>query len=108
MVIMQQLVVVKKTTTHSERNPWRTTQSMNKGSEESLLNYQKYSFSSAFEGKFKNKKKISTTYGKLKEKYKIETQKQSKKLRNISGSKVSFTNPRNLTTNSMNLAISNE
>ena len=68
-------MAVNPTTTHSERKPRRTTQSMNKGSDESLLNYQKYSFSSVVEGKFKTKKKMSTTYGQLKEKSKAETQK---------------------------------
>ena len=46
---------------------------MNKGSEESLLNYQKYYFSSAIEEKFKNKNQMSTNYGQLKEKSKAET-----------------------------------
>ena len=108
MVITQQLVVVNPTTTHSERKPRRTTQSMNKGSEEPLFNYRKYSFASAVEGKFKTKKKMLTTYGKLKEKSKDETQKQSKELSKLSGNKVSFTTARNLTTNSLNLAIANE
>ena len=39
MVIVQQLLVVNPTTTHSERKPQRTTQSMKKGGEETLLNY---------------------------------------------------------------------
>ena len=81
---------------------------MNKGSDDSLLNYQKYSFASALEGKFKTEKKTLTTYGKLKEKSKAETQKQSKELRNLSGNKVSFTTSRNLKKNSLNLAIANE
>ena len=63
MVIMQQLVVVKKTTTLSDINPRRTTQSMKKWGEESLLNYQKNYFASVVEGKFKNEKKMLTTYG---------------------------------------------
>ena len=46
---------------------------MKKGSEESLLNYHKYSFASVVEGKFKTKKKMSTTYGQLKEESKAET-----------------------------------
>ena len=75
MVIVQKLVVVNPTTTHSERKPRRTTQSMNKGSEESLLNYQKYYFASVVEGQFKTKNQMLTTYGKLKEKSKAETQK---------------------------------
>ena len=49
-----------------------------------------------------------TTYGKLKEKSKAETQKKSKELSKISGSKVSFTISRNLTTKSLNLSIANE
>ena len=47
-------------------------------------------------------------YGKLKEMAKIETQRQSKELRKFSGSKVSLTTTRNLTTSSLNLTISNE
>ena len=46
---------------------------MNKGSEESLLNYQKYCFASTIEGQFNTKNKMLTTYGKLKEKSKAET-----------------------------------
>ena len=49
-----------------------------------------------------------TTYGQLKEKFKAKTQNQSKELRKISSNKVSFTTVRNLTTNSLNLAITNE
>ena len=49
-----------------------------------------------------------TTYGKLKDQSKAETQKYSKELSKLSGSKVSFTIASNLTTNSMNLAIANE
>ena len=63
MVIMQQLVVVNIATTQSERKPQTTTQSMKKGSEESLHNYHKYSFASIVEGKFNTKKKMSTSYG---------------------------------------------
>ena len=48
---------------------------MKKGSEESLLNYQKYSFTFVVEGKFKTKIQMSTTYGQLKEKSKAKTQK---------------------------------
>ena len=47
-------------------------------------------------------------YGKIKEQVKIETKRQSKELRNLSGSKVSFTTARNLTTSSLNLSIANE
>ena len=81
---------------------------MKKGSEESLLNYQKYSFAFVVEGKFKTKNKMLTTYGQLKDKSKVKTQKQSKELSKLSGSKVSFTTTRNITTNSLNLAIANE
>ena len=49
-----------------------------------------------------------TTYGKLKEKSKAETQRKSTEIRKLSSSKVSFTTARNLTTNSLNLAITNE
>ena len=59
-------------------------------------------------GNLRLKKKMLTTYGKLKEKSKDENQKESKELRNLSGSKVSFTTARNLTKNSLNLAIANE
>ena len=45
---------------------------MKKGSEESLLNYQMYYFSSAIEGKFKTKKQMLTTYGQLRDKSKDE------------------------------------
>ena len=81
---------------------------MKKGGEESLLNYQKYSFASALEGKFKTEKKTLTTYGKLKEKSKAETQKHYKELSKLSSNKVSFTTSNNITTNSLNLAITNE
>ena len=81
---------------------------MKKGGDESLLNYQKYSFASSIEEKFKTKKQMLTTYGNLKEKYKAKTQKHSKELRNISGRKFSFTAAMNLTTNSLTLTIANE
>ena len=79
---------------------------MKKGGEESLLNYQKYSFASDVEGKFKTKKKMLTTYGKLKEKSKVET--QSEELSKLLENKFSFTTPSNITTNSLNLDIANE
>ena len=47
-------------------------------------------------------------YGKLKEQEKNETHNQSKELRKLLGSKVSFTTARNLTTSSLSLAIANE
>ena len=75
MVITKPPVLVHPTTTHSERNPPRTIQSMKKGGEESLLNYQKYSFASSVEGKFKTENKMLTTYGKLKENSNVETQR---------------------------------
>ena len=81
---------------------------MKKGGEESLLNYQNYSFAFAVEGQFKTENKILTTYGQLKEKSKDETQKQSKEISKLSDSKVSFTTARNITTNSLNLAIVDE
>ena len=49
-----------------------------------------------------------TTYGKIKDQSKDETQKQSEELSKLLGSKFSFTIARNLTTNSVNLAITNE
>ena len=81
---------------------------MKKGGEESLLNYQKYFFASVVEGKFKTEKKMLTTYGQLKEQSKAESKKQSKEVRRISGRKISFIAAKNLTTNSLNLAITNE
>ena len=74
---------------------------------ESLLNYQKYYIASVVEGKFKNEKKMLTTYWHLKDKSKAETQNQSKELSKILGIEVSFTAARNITTNSLNLAIAN-
>ena len=101
-------MVVNLATTHLKREPRRTAQSMNKGSEESLLKYQKYSFASVVKGKFKTENQMLTTYGKIKDKSKDETQKQSEELSKLLGSKFSFTIARNLTTNSVNLAITNE
>ena len=48
-------------------------QSMKKGGEESLLNYQKYSFASVVEGKLMIENQMFNTYGQLKEKSKVET-----------------------------------